>query len=506
MARFCVDFQTNSLLVAFQYASRCSRLEIARMALVARQAANDLGVKNPADVSDVLGPATSRSSRLHTQLLDEIGTVEIVNSRDQLQRARYTIPMLCQYLQPNRRENILDHVFAEDSKTSLVIQAYDRVAEYVHAMERQQDDRRWLIYKRLWSWRPLWRWAPLCIGLLINVLVMIYWVQIPGPVFEIGSRNGAVEQAVAGLCVFLLCAVVLRFGMICVYEYDLAISSLARRLEQKWYYQQFPRLQRHALKIELATRPRVVYNAFQSLAVSLSLIASPLFASFILLDVLYVMSRLRHVLRAVTANLKALLVMGVFAVITLFLFAVYEFAFLGDVYRLMADQTQICTSLASCFLYNLYYGLSGRGGLQSAVRPPIVGADRSALRFVFEMLASFTFVMLLMNMWLSVIFTTYGDLMAHRKETERVRQHQCLVCGYQRFDFERIGPGAFARHVSNEHNIWHYVFFLVHISQADPTALTSVERYVLEKMQAQDFSFIPHQRATVLAQNERATV
>eukprot|EP00966_Prymnesium_polylepis_P122920 2842194-Prymnesium_polylepis.1 len=57
-----------------------------------------------------------------------------------------------------------------------------------------------------------------------------------------------------------------------------------------------------------------------------------------------------------------------------------------------------------------------------------------------------------------------------------------------------VGPRARAaaeHHRKIEHNVWHYLNFIIHIRLKDHTELTGPESYVKEKVEEQDLSFFP---------------
>lgn len=54
---------------------------------------------------------------------------------------------------------------------------------------------------------------------------------------------------------------------------------------------------------------------------------------------------------------------------------------------------------------------------------------------------------------------------------------ECFICSQQSFEFERRGKG-FKHHVKEEHNMWNYLLFFIHLEEKDHTEYTSHESYV----------------------------
>ena len=42
-----------------------------------------------------------------------------------------------------------------------------------------------------------------------------------------------------------------------------------------------------------------------------------------------------------------------------------------------------------------------------------------------------------------------------------------------------------------EHNLWNYVYFLVHLHINNPNDFNSIENFVWEKLEEQDYGWIP---------------
>lgn len=76
-------------------------------------------------------------------------------------------------------------------------------------------------------------------------------------------------------------------------------------------------------------------------------------------------------------------------------------------------------------------------------------------------------------------------------------KNKCFVCSIPAAEFQRDG-GGFENHVNEEHNLWNYLFFLVHLELKDTTEYTSHESYVFEHLEDWDLSFFPINRAIAL--------
>lgn len=67
--------------------------------------------------------------------------------------------------------------------------------------------------------------------------------------------------------------------------------------------------------------------------------------------------------------------------------------------------------------------------------------------------------------------------------------------------FDQDGDG-FEDHCENDHNMWNYIFYIVHLQTKDPTEYTGVESYVWKKFYNDEFDWIPLHRAMIIDNQE----
>eukprot|EP00053_Salpingoeca_punica_P012666 m.113561 g.113561 ORF g.113561 m.113561 type:complete len:135 (+) comp16006_c0_seq3:3-407(+) len=77
----------------------------------------------------------------------------------------------------------------------------------------------------------------------------------------------------------------------------------------------------------------------------------------------------------------------------------------------------------------------------------------------------------------------------------------CVICSLQSYEFERFAKG-FTHHITKEHNIFNYLWFLMYLSTKDETEFTSHELFFHRKMLANDLSVFPIHRAMSLASHK----
>ena len=77
-------------------------------------------------------------------------------------------------------------------------------------------------------------------------------------------------------------------------------------------------------------------------------------------------------------------------------------------------------------------------------------------------------------------------------------KNNCFICGTDRSTFEKVGI-SFNKHVKKEHNLWNYLFYVIHLTLKDPKDYNGTESYVSGKLKMNDISWFPIGRALSLS-------
>lgn len=143
-------------------------------------------------------------------------------------------------------------------------------------------------------------------------------------------------------------------------------------------------------------------------------------------------------------------------------------------------------------------------------------------RVVYDLLFFFIVIIIVLNLIFGVIIDTFADLRSEKQQKELILKNTCFICGKYLsgvcqyiahmyilyfhiiciirrvvfYDFIRllncyliafIGLNrsafdnkivSFEEHVKHEHNMWHYLYFIVLVRVKDPTEFTGPESYV----------------------------
>lgn len=85
---------------------------------------------------------------------------------------------------------------------------------------------------------------------------------------------------------------------------------------------------------------------------------------------------------------------------------------------------------------------------------------------------------ILYNILFGVIIDTFAQLRNAKNFMDDDKRNKCFICNFDRFVFDKETEGGFMRHISKDHNLWFYVYYIVHLQSKDPTEFTGIESYV----------------------------
>lgn len=225
------------------------------------------------------------------------------------------------------------------------------------------------------------------------------------------------------------------------------------------------------------------------------LVTPMIFSINLLIHSVEISKDLQNVLRSVTQNGRSLLITAVFGVFLVYLLSLWAFHSLSGHYNFdnNGDTTKLCGNLLQCSVVTLSSGL--RNGDIGAVLNETDWGDPEFILFALVYFALITTIML--NVIFGIIIDTFSELREDKLNTENDIENRCFICALERFAFEKY-PGGFEKHIKKEHNMWEYLFFLVHINEKDPNNYTGPESYVRSKLDNKDVSWFPVGKAIAL--------
>ncbi|XP_041113341.1 inositol 1,4,5-trisphosphate receptor type 2-like isoform X1 [Polyodon spathula] len=255
-----------------------------------------------------------------------------------------------------------------------------------------------------------------------------------------------------------------------------------------------------------------LYHVTYVIVCMLGLFVHEFFYSFLLFDLVYREETLLNVIKSVTRNGRSIILTAVLALILVYLFSIIGFLFLKDDFRMDVDRLstaeteadgteRVCDTLLMCIITVLNQGLRNGGGVGDVLRKPSKNEPLFAARVVYDLLFFFIVIIIVLNLIFGVIIDTFADLRSEKQRKEEILKTTCFICGLERDKFDNKTV-SFEEHIKCEHNMWHYLYFLVLVKVKDPTEYTGPESYVAQMIKEKNLDWFPRMCAMSLVSNE----
>lgn len=258
-----------------------------------------------------------------------------------------------------------------------------------------------------------------------------------------------------------------------------------------------------------------------------------------MIDCIFRDETLLNVVRSVTRPIRSIILTSLLALVLVYIFSIIGFIFFQDDFRVTAEpmiqavaeavegycdaknsscqaSTHIveptttigeeekensCESLIMCIFTTMNHGLRSGGGIGDVLRP-VSQKDRFFVgRVIYDLLFFFLVIIIVLNLIFGVIIDTFADLRSEKTMKEDMLKNSCFICGLERSQFDNRNI-TFEDHINKEHNMWHYLYFIVLIKTKDPTEFTGPESYVSELIEKKQLDWFPHLRCMSLSLGE----
>ncbi|KAI7903144.1 uncharacterized protein BX663DRAFT_507611 [Cokeromyces recurvatus] len=415
------------------------------------------------------------------------GKIEIImdyGQKKQLTRVLFRIPEICQYLREETKQRFLWTVKRE-SPSSKIEDFVQQSGMIIYEIENQAHVAHSKYLSFLTEYSSFWWESAYGVTILLNMLLMMYPALL-----DLSIHNNSNHPSL----MVITCWYLLGFVHI----------GLWLLLTAEFYFIQLPILiNRHhgSTTFFWATlsESRFLYHVLMVTFSAIGFIY-PSFYSIHLLDFVFRDSILQGVISSITLNIHSISRTALLGIIVVYIHSIIAYMY----FRKQFDDTKglFCGSLVECFITVLSHGVRSGGGIGDILEPSELHKP-SGWRTVFEMSFYLVVVVFLLNAIFGIIFDTFGHLRDERSSIQQDMKNSCFICSIPAVEFQRHAKKGFEEHVKNDHNIWQYLFFLVHLKYKDRTEYTGPESYVATCLKNADYNFFPINRALGLSNVEQ---
>ncbi|VDO59440.1 unnamed protein product [Schistosoma margrebowiei] len=104
--------------------------------------------------------------------------------------------------------------------------------------------------------------------------------------------------------------------------------------------------------------------------------------------------------------------------------------------------------------------------------------DNSFLfRTIYDLSFFVIVIVIILNLIFGVIVDTFAALRQEKQNSEELNKNHCCVCGLHRSAFDHSNT-TFDEHVEVDHNVWHYIYFIIYLRTKLNDDLTGLEIYI----------------------------
>lgn len=475
--------------------------------------------------------------------------IEIVRQDRTLEQIVFPIPEICEYLTDDTKCRVLNTA-ERDDQGSKVADFFKRTEDMFNEMKRQKELRAQPV--RFWISNYMSLWSTILFNFVraINLIVACYYpFDNVIPIIDSSTSvfiwliimcSIAIVMTSPGETAIQLLAASTIFRLICSFGPEPTLSFLGTLTIALKFIHLVSIMGNHGTLTktyqQVITDAELVYHLVYLIFCVLGL-AHPFFYSVLLFDVVYREETLLNVIRSVTRNGRSMFLTAVLALFLVYIFSIIGYIFfkndfvlsvnkknescetLSDVMgkRYEEDETgqfcelvdiseerqeRACDSLRMCIITTLNQGLRNGGGIGDILRAPSSEEPLFLARVVYDLLFFFLVIIIVLNLIFGVIIDTFADLRSEKQQKELILKNTCFICGLNRSAFDNKIV-SFEDHIKCEHNMWHYLYFIVLIQVKDPTEFTGPESYVYAMVKAANLEWFPRLRAISLAAVER---
>lgn len=151
-----------------------------------------------------------------------------------------------------------------------------------------------------------------------------------------------------------------------------------------------------------------------------------------------------------------------------------------------------CNTMMECFLTMLDYGLLLGGGIGDYTESIHFKKNTSKYFVKLAHDASFHILVkvILLNILFGIIIDTFAQLREEKRSKEDDKNNKCFICFFDRFTFDKEAQGFF-HHITEDHCLWNYVYYIVHLKSKESTDYTGIESYVSTDFNDNNIGWIP---------------
>uniref|UniRef100_A0A8C2JX23 Inositol 1,4,5-trisphosphate receptor n=1 Tax=Cyprinus carpio TaxID=7962 RepID=A0A8C2JX23_CYPCA len=476
--------------------------------------------------------------------------IEIVREDRSMEQIVFPVHPICEFLMEESKFRVFTTT-EQDEQGSKVTHFFDQTSFLHNEMEWQKKLRSMPVLYWFSRRMSLWGTISFNLAVFINLIIALFYPHDSG-------HSGIIDASLllmlfwcfAGLAVLGLLsrrygfqALTVAITLCCIYHFGIGPSLIllgALNLINKIVFV-VSFVGNNGTFImgykAMVMDVEFLYHLAYVLTSTLGLFVHELFYSILLFDLIYREETLFNVIKSVTRNGRSILLTAVLAIILVYLFSIVGFLFLRNDFIMEVDRLRVslafktmfsiivlaselscefffnvfveeednteraCDTLLMCIVTVLNHGLRNGGGVGDVLRRPSKNEPLFPARVVYDLVFYFIVIIIVLNLIFGVIIDTFADLRSEKQKKEEILKTTCFICGLERDKFDNKTV-SFEEHIKFEHNIWHYLYFIVLVREKNKTDYTGPESYVALMIKNKNLDWFPRMQAMSLVVTE----
>ena len=198
-------------------------------------------------------------------------------------------------------------------------------------------------------------------------------------------------------------------------------------------------------------------------------------------------------------QLLALLLLGIYILLILYVFSWFGFFFLPKMFKYEAVnknnelvgnmEESICSSSVPCILYFMNYGLSTEGSIDMNLISFKYSVSYYLIQFFFEIFLYLFIHMIFFNVVLATISSAYDEMKQKIDKKNYEENNVCFICGKTKI--ESINNSEdFDMHL-RKHDKWKYIIYMINIILKNKEGYTNEEYNIWRQIKKKQINWIP---------------
>ena len=178
--------------------------------------------------------------------------------------------------------------------------------------------------------------------------------------------------------------------------------------------------------------------------------------------------------------------------------------YLGSPYNEPSHVENECGTMLYCFATHLSYGMRFDGGIADRMEKASYTYDKGyyVARFFYEELYFLILVILMLNMIYGIITDAFSELRNKVEKINRDKQEVCFICGIDKETCEKKGE-KFEEHLTNVHNLWIYVEYMIGLRFVDIQDTNAINSYVIESLEQKELVWFPYDETAMAGEENK---